>query len=59
MASTTVGYATESASVLLTFPELAEIGEEDPKIVEFEPIPETAPVETPSETPAPAEPVPA
>lgn len=38
---------------------MADIGEENPKIVEFEPIPETAPVETPSETPAPAEPVPA
>lgn len=38
---------------------MAEIGEENPKIVTWEPIPETAPIETPSETPAPAEPVPA
>lgn len=36
---------------------MADIGEENPKIVEFEPIPETAPVPTPA--PAPAEPVPA
>lgn len=40
---------------------MADIGEENPKIVEFEPLPASAPVETPSETPAPApaEPVPA
>jgi hypothetical protein len=36
---------------------VADIGEENPKIVEFEPLPETAPVEEP--TPAPAEPLPA
>ena len=34
---------------------MADIGEENPKIVEFEPIPETAPVPEP----APAEPTPA
>lgn len=34
---------------------MADIGEENPRVVEFEPLPETAPVETP----APAEPVPA
>jgi hypothetical protein len=39
---------------------MADIGEENPKIVEFEPIPETAPVTEPSTpAPAPAEPVPA
>lgn len=40
---------------------MADIGEENPKIVEFEPIPEEtpAPVETPAPTTAPAEPVPA
>lgn len=41
---------------------MADIGEENPKIVEFEPFPETAPIETPSETPAAPvkpEPVPA
>jgi hypothetical protein len=34
---------------------MADIGEENPKIVEFEPIPETAPapVETPTPAPAP------
>lgn len=37
---------------------MADIGEENPKVVEFEPIPETAPVKEPS-APAPAEPVPA
>jgi hypothetical protein len=36
----------------------ADIGEENPKIVEFEPIPETAP-EPSAPAPAPAEPVPA
>jgi hypothetical protein len=36
---------------------MADIGEENPRIVEFEPIPETAPV--PEPVPAPAEPVPA
>lgn len=34
---------------------MADIKEDDAKVVEFEPLPETAPVETP----APAEPVPA
>lgn len=34
---------------------MADIGEESPKVVEFEPMPETAPVPEP----APAEPVPA
>ncbi len=39
---------------------MADIGEENPKIVEFEPIPETAPAPSPSTpAPAPAEPVPA
>lgn len=39
---------------------MADIGEENPKIVEFEPIPETAPAPAPSApAPAPAEPVPA
>lgn len=33
---------------------MADIGEENPKIVEFEPIPETAPAPEPA--PAPAEP---
>lgn len=37
---------------------MAEIGDANPKIVEFEPFPETAPVETPSETPTPAAPKP-
>jgi hypothetical protein len=36
---------------------MADIGEQNPRVVEFEPLPETAPVETPA--PAPAEPVPA
>lgn len=38
---------------------MADIGEENPKIVEFEPIPETAPATPSSPAPAPAEPVPA
>ena len=42
-------------------PAVADIDESNPKIIEFEPVPEAAPVETPSEAPAPApaEPVPA
>lgn len=36
---------------------MADIGEDGAKIIEFEPVPEAAPVPTP--TPAPAEPVPA
>lgn len=32
---------------------MADIGEEDAKVIEFEPIPETAPIETPAE-PVPA-----
>ncbi len=39
---------------------MADIGEENPKVVEFEPMPETAPAPEPSvPAPAPAEPVPA
>lgn len=38
---------------------MADIGEENPKIVEFEPIPETAPAPSPTPAPAPSEPVPA
>lgn len=36
---------------------MADLQEDDAKVVEFEPIPESAPVESPAE--APAEPVPA
>lgn len=38
---------------------MADIGEENPKVVEFEPIPETAPAPSPTPAPVPAEPVPA
>jgi hypothetical protein len=39
---------------------MADIGEQNPKIVEFEPIPETAPAPTPEPATAPAkEPTPA
>lgn len=40
---------------------MADIGDEKPRIVEFEPIPESVPTpaETPAPAPAPAEPVPA
>lgn len=37
---------------------MADIGEESPKIIEFEPIPETVPQPS-APAPAPAEPVPA
>lgn len=38
---------------------MADIKEDDAKIVEFEPIPETAPAPSPTPAPAPSEPVPA
>lgn len=37
---------------------MADIGEENPRVIEFEPIPEIAP-EPSTPAPAPAEPVPA
>lgn len=38
---------------------MADIGEDDAKVVEFEPFPESAPVEPSVPVPAPSEPVPA
>lgn len=33
---------------------MADIGEENPRVIEFEPLPEEAPIETPVEEPVPA-----